>query len=126
MMKRIKELFIEIGKYMEKSDVAELYLLHEDRDIHAFFRLNEDPIKMIHLQGYPSLSSEQEVMLFARLMDYRKIREIRKKGISIGNEHEAVIRKFPDFESGICMSYNTERIVERLMENLSLLNQEPI
>lgn len=117
MRKEIKALFKEVGKHFEERDIASLEL-HESHDVHAFYRITKDPSKVIHVQGYPGLSSTKGVMVWARMMDYNKMMEIRDYGdVSIGNEHEATIQSFPNFGIGVTVPYMPHVLIEELAKN---------
>ncbi len=117
---KITILFKEVGVHYEVKGLAELDL-HQAHDIHAFYRLIEDNSKVIHVQGYPGMSSEQEAHIFARLMDYDKLKECRRKGALLGNEN-AVIQQFPNFSCGIRIPYDSKILEQKLAENIPELN----
>ena len=120
--KKIGELFREVGEHFEEKGIAE-YELHQHHDTHAFYRLSKDRSKVIHVQGYPGMSSLIKARVWARLMDYNKMIEIRSNGTaSIGNEHEATIQQFPNFKIGIMIPYDSKILEEKLAENLPQLN----
>ena len=111
-------LFSEVGDDYRERGVAELDL-HQSHDIHAFYRLSEDPTKVIHVQGYPGMSNEEEARVWARMMDYDKMMEVRaREMVSVGNEHEATIQEFPNFEIGIMIPYDSKVLKEKLEENV--------
>ena len=66
------------------------YELHLDSDVHAFYRPTADPSKVIHVQGYPGMSSNELAKMRARLMNYDRMMELRAAYEMIGNEHKAV------------------------------------
>ena len=104
-------------------EIAETYI-HQERDVHGFYRLSRNPQKVIHVQGYPGLSSFEEARFFARMMDYEKMQEsMRKVGEINGNEHEAVIQNFPNFVAEI--PYDSETLEKMLAENVSELRPTP-
>lgn len=86
------ELFNALGKRYLAKNIAISSKLDEDHDIHAFYRLANDPDRVVHLQGYPGLCEEGSIYVSARLRDYNKMMNIQKaRTASIGNEHEANI-----------------------------------
>jgi len=88
----IIDLFTELGKKYLTKNIAASFELNEGHDIHAFYRLANNPDRVVHLQGYPELCEEGSIYVSARLRDYNKMMNIRQAGIaSIGNEHEANI-----------------------------------
>ena len=123
MKDSITRLFLEVGKDYQEKGVATTEL-HKDHDIHAFYRLYENQSVVVHVQGYTGMSSEDEVRVWARLMDYDKMMEIRNEGgISAGNEHEATTKDFSNFESGVMIAYDAKVLEEMLAENVPELRQ---
>lgn len=104
LREKITQLFTEVGEHYKSKGTAELDL-HQGHDVHAFYRLAQDQQKVVHVQGYPGFSTEEQTRVFARLMDYDTMVALRESGtiftgiehdagtISIGNEHDAVIRQ---------------------------------
>ena len=114
----ITQLFQEVGKNYSNRGVAELEL-HQGHDVHAFYRLSHEPSKVIHLQGYPIMSSAENARVWARMMNHDKMMEIRGKGdVSIGNEHEATTHQFPNFGMGIMIPYDSKILEDMLVENV--------
>ena len=91
--------------------------IHPDKDIHAFYRLSKDPSKVIHVQAYPEMSNEIEARVFARMMNYENM-VLTRKYKSVGNENEAVIQSFPNFQESIIIPYNPEILKNKLAENI--------
>lgn len=65
-------------------------------DVHGFYEVykSNDSIyvtrPIVHVQAYPGLSDEEELTVYGRIMDKRKLHEIRQFGnVAIGNEHDA-------------------------------------
>lgn len=115
MRDKITKLFEEVGKDYQSKKFAELEL-YQGHDVHAFYRLLSDPSKVIHVQGYPGMSDENQARVFARMMDYNTMMIIRNRGnVSIGNEHEAVIRPFGGLELGKMIPYKPE-VLETILE----------
>lgn len=117
---KITALLQEVGDHYTESNVAELDL-HQGHDVHAFYRLSADPSKVIHVQGYPGMSSDEEARVWARLFDYDRMMESRGRHISIGNE-EATVQQFTNFEFGIMISYDPKALEEKLAENIPQLD----
>jgi hypothetical protein len=94
-MVRIAAVLVEVGRHYEERRVAELDL-HQDNDLHAFYRLTTDPSKVLHVQTYPGLSTDEIMVVRPRMMDYDRMMAIRaaEPGVSVGNEHEAVTATF--------------------------------
>ncbi len=121
MRDKLTKLFEEVGRDYENYGIASLEL-NQGHDVHAFYWLIPyecKPIKVVHVQGYPGMSTDDKARVFARLMDLNKMLEIRcKEGVSIGNEHDAVIKPFPDFFGGIYIPYDAKVLEEMLAENV--------
>ena len=119
MRELIIHLFKETGYNYHNRGVAELEL-HQSNDVHAFYRLFKNPSKVIHIQGYPGLSSTYKAIVLARMMDYGRMMEIRNiEKVSIGNEHKAVIQLFPNFgRKMMVLPYNPKVLEKRLAENV--------
>jgi hypothetical protein len=129
----ITGLFMDVAKdYMQRVVVYD-FQLHQERDVHAFLRLHLARGKVIHLQGYPSLSfnSKEGVVVMARLMDYATMMEYRKNVIAsrsydreneiIGNEGPAVIQAFQNFKPGERIPIKPKILEEMLEKNVPLL-----
>ncbi|MCK4588948.1 MAG: hypothetical protein KAT77_00770 [Nanoarchaeota archaeon] len=115
---KIKGIFEEVGVHYQERGLVELDL-RQDQDVHAFFRLTGDPSKAIHVQGYPGISSDEQMRVWARLMDYDKMMEIRSRGtVSPGNEHEATIQGFPNLEHDTFIPYDSKVLEGMLAENV--------
>lgn len=122
---KISRVLSEVGAHYRERGVAELEL-HQGHDVHAFYRLTADPSRAIHVQGYPGMSSEEKMKVAARLMDHAGMMEIRLKGtVSVGNEHEATVERFSNFELGIDIPYDAEVLEDILAENLPELKKTP-
>ena len=116
---RMYNLLKDTGGRLIDQGIAHSAWVHLDHDIHAFYNLASDPSQVIHVQGYPGLSSENQARVWARLMDDNRREEIRKAGsASIGNEHEATIRSFPNFEIGIFIPFDPGVLEGKIKENL--------
>ena len=123
----IIDLFTELGKKYLTKNIAASFELNEGHDIHAFYRLANNPDRVIHLQGYPGLSEEDSIYLSARLRDYNKMMNIRKAGIAtIGNEHEANIPgAFKELEvCGATLPSTIDALETALKKNCKLLKPE--
>jgi hypothetical protein len=115
--KDIIELFMNVGKDYLNNGLLKEAEIKRGSDIHAFYRLSRNPSQVIHVQGYPGLSNDNEARVWARLMDYDTMVWLRdKRKASPGNEHQATIRFFPNFEMGIMIPYKTEDLKEKLEE----------
>ena len=121
--RKIIDLFSAVGEdYVQKE--AASFELHDLHDVHAFYRLSSDTSQVVHVQGYPGLVvKEDEARVWARLMDYHEMMDIRKTDtrISVGNEHEATIQSFPNFEGGVFIPYDPKVLEEMLAENVPSL-----
>jgi hypothetical protein len=116
MKEEIIKLFIDVGRdYLEHGFLKGAEIKRGKENIHAFYRLTLNPSQVIHVQGYPSLSNEDEARVFARLMDYDEMIRLReKRKVSPGHEHGATIRFFPNFDMGIMIPYDKAELEERL------------
>jgi len=57
-------------------------------------------------------------------MDTQKMWQIRASGgVSIRNEHDAVLHSFPNFQDGIYIPYSKDRLQDLLEENIPQLKQ---
>lgn len=123
----ISYIFNEIGENYEELGLARCEI-HQGHDIHAFYHLLKSPSKVIHVQGYPGMSNQEGMRVWARLMDYNKMIDIREtakvtgKRLSIGNEHEATIQNFGNFGVGIFIPYSSIVLEDKIAENVPELN----
>ncbi|MBI4020429.1 MAG: hypothetical protein HY367_03790 [Candidatus Aenigmarchaeota archaeon] len=114
----ITRLFTNVGIDYIEAGIA-TFELHDGHDVHAFYRLIKEPGKVIHVQGYPGMSVGEKARVWARLMDYGRMAEIRASGgVSIGNEHEATVQNFPNFAIGVEIPYSSKKLKELLAENV--------
>jgi hypothetical protein len=124
---RIISVLNELGERYQDRAVASLEQLEDAHDVHAFYRISEmfrlpEGDRIIHVQGYPGLSNDGEMRVYARLMDYDQLVQIRQQGeVSIGNEHEAVTQDFPNFGAGVFIPYDSEVLGRMLEENVPVL-----
>ncbi|MDP3026777.1 MAG: hypothetical protein Q8N63_03645 [Nanoarchaeota archaeon] len=123
MRDKITDLLTEVGEDYKKREIA-IYKIHQGNDVHAFYRILPRQTKeVVHVQGYPGMSTKSEMRVFARLMNYDRMLEIRKAGgVSIGNEHDSVIRPFPNFREGVMIPYETQVLESMLGENVPKLS----
>lgn len=122
----ITALLLDVGKHFQEWGVASLDL-HQGHDVHAFYQLFHDPSKVIHVQGYPGMSSDLEARFWARMMDYHLMMDIRNRcDVSIGNEHEAAIQQFPNFYLGVEIPYDSKALEAMLAANVpELMRDQP-
>ena len=85
---KIINLLAEVGEHYRQNGIAQ-YDLHPHHDIHAYYEFNHERGKAVHVQAYPGLSTENEFLIYARLLDYEKVLQERANGTSVGNEHKA-------------------------------------
>lgn len=112
---RIFNMFEALDRYFTRLQLVAIY---NDHDIHAYYKLSLEPSRVIHVQGYPGMSSESEARVWARMMDHERMVEARRRGVSRGNEHGATTQDFPNFESGIMIPYDPEILGNKLAENV--------
>ncbi|MDP3734589.1 MAG: hypothetical protein Q8R37_05155, partial [Nanoarchaeota archaeon] len=90
MRTKITALFEEVANNYNGKVTVEV---DQGHDVHAFYRLTQDPSKVIHLQGYTGFSTEQEARIWGRMLSYNYMMDLRKSGeVSVGNEHIATIQ----------------------------------
>ncbi len=120
----ITHLFREVAAdYLRHGKLLGFEIFQVKKDTHAFYRLYHDPTKVIHIQGYPGMSSEAQARVYARMMDYEKMTDIRALGhVSVGNEHAAVTQQFPNFGGGISINYDPKQLEAKLEENIRELS----
>ena len=92
--------------------------IHSEHDVHAYFRSSQDPDKVIHVQTYPGMSTQDNMAAVLREMDYQTLIEIRVSakangGPPIGNEHNAVTRNITE-----------DFLISPVSEIVDLLNTE--
>lgn len=62
----------------------------EGHDLHIFFDLGPEKGETLHVQIYPGMSTDNGVVLTARILDTARMNEIRALNqVSKGNEHAA-------------------------------------
>jgi hypothetical protein len=126
MEDRLSQLLKDVGDVFAMQNIVKSEVVEGGHDIHAFYRLVKDPSKVIHVQGYPGMSTEKNCMVSARLMDYNMMMKIRESGrVSIGNEHTAVIGVFQNFNygTGIMIPYEKDVLEDLLAENVPELRE---
>lgn len=102
----------------EDKDLAS-WESHSLHDLHAFYRPKANPKVTVHVQAYPGMSNDKEMRVWARLMDTQRLQEQRRlKIVSIGNEHEATIRQFPNFQIGVYIPYDYKLLESMIAENV--------
>ncbi|KYK26712.1 hypothetical protein AYK26_07175 [Euryarchaeota archaeon SM23-78] len=120
MREEITSVFEEVGRHYKERGVVEPDI-HQGHDVHAFYRLSKEPSQVIHVQGYPGLSDEKGMYVWARLLDYDKMMEIRQiSTASIGNEHGAFIKGLISQQK---IAYDSKILEEKLAENVPELKQ---
>lgn len=118
---RIRNVLWEVGSNFVERMVAS-FDIHVSRDIHGFYRLLEKPNRLVHVQAYPGISSRELMVVRASLMDYGEMIELRRKGIEIGNEHDATKRILRNFGLGVQVPYDAQVLEEMLAESVPELN----
>lgn len=114
---QIIQLFKETDRILRLKKFSEGTII-PSHDIHGYFRLISTPDQTIHLQGYPGLSTEDEAIVLARLLDFNKALALTESGkVSVGNEHEAQIRKFDNFPTITPIPYNPDFLTNELLKN---------
>jgi hypothetical protein len=91
--------------------------------IHLFLGVIQ-PRVVVHLQGYPTLSTPREAYLWARVLDMDILQSLRIKGTrSVGDEMEAIIDNFPNFKAGLSIPYSPQILINLLAENIPSLGE---
>jgi hypothetical protein len=80
------------SQLLQQGRIIELEI-KQRTDTHAYYRLSDDDV--LHVQGFPGLSTDETMMLNARVMDYARMQELRYEAANLGhdiagNEHQAV------------------------------------
>lgn len=75
--KRIVDLFNTVAYDFCEAGKVSCCEVHERKDIHAFLRTAENLSLVVHLQGYPGMSSDEQMFVNARPMDYDLMINIR-------------------------------------------------
>lgn len=103
MRQRVIGLLSEFGTRYLSEGLVRGFELHEGHDIHLYLLSAADWSNVIHVQGYPGMSnrSSEGARINARRMNYEKLQTERQRGVSVGNEHEAVTQVLPEFNSGV-------------------------
>jgi hypothetical protein len=124
MRNEISALLEKVGEDYATRGVAEMEI-YRGHDIHAYYILNSDPAKIIHVQSYPGMSDRSNARVYARMMNAPIMRKIREDGsASIGNEHEAVTERFANFGNGILIPYDAKVLEDLLEENVPELKTQ--
>jgi hypothetical protein len=106
LRERITSLLSATGRVLEnRRRIIDGCEIHQGHDIHAYYQLLIGN-QALHVQAYPGMSNENEMMIMARVMDRNQIAPARKQGASIGNEHSAVVRTFEYMQTGLWLPYN--------------------
>jgi len=124
MRKQIYELLGAVtNHYVEQGKISRVET-HERHDIHTFLSIAGNEDQGVHIQAYPGMSSPDEARVWARLMSSERMMALRRSGtpqgfdISPGNEHDAVIKNFPNFEIGVMIPYDHSVLEKMLEENV--------
>lgn len=118
---RIKEVFDQVGLDYRTREVAIVNVYDApglQGDVHAFIRLVAEPKKVVHVQGYPGFSTEEQMNLMARVMDYDRMIAVRGTRPSIGNEHEGIASQLLNQQF---ISYKAQDLEKLLGEKISQL-----
>jgi hypothetical protein len=93
------------------------------RDVHGFITLASDPSKVLHIQIYPSMSSEAGVCLVGRVMDKDTMLRLRKTE-SIGNEHDAVIDRPRALAQKSWPDWDAKLVTQTISEALNAISRK--
>ncbi len=109
---KLTDLFEDLGNRYLKENFAEPLPIYQGTVVNAFYRSNIFNEYVIHVKGFPDRSSETKAYVFARVLDYKKMEQERKRGVEIGEEHKAVIAEFEAFKFGVVMDYDAKKLEE--------------
>jgi hypothetical protein len=114
---RIIDTFVLLGRELVKRTPIYAFEICAEHDIHAFYRTPKGAV--IHVQGYPGLSTPDEMQVSARLRDYNAMILARVNGASVGNEHSSNIPgAFLEFQAGKRVPYHASLLMDRLVEEV--------
>lgn len=116
-LRKLANILCRVGVEYIRRNLASLEI-HSGDDIHAFYRLSQSPDRVVHVRGYPGMSSSEKMRVWARQMDYGKMVQLRAEGASIGDEHDAVTKAFNNFEFGVDIPYDAKVLEEMLAKNV--------
>lgn len=120
---KIIGLLEEVGRKLYRDHLAELEIHPAAQDVQAFYRSLREPDKVMHVQGYPGLSTDNHAVVWARLMNYDAMMWIRTwDNVSIGNEHDAVIQIFPEFLNVVSIPYDSGVLREKMARSCELFD----
>jgi hypothetical protein len=116
---KIIKLIGEAGLNLAASGQVSNIEIHADKhDIHGYYTLAQRQETIIHVQGYPGLSTQETARVWSRAMDAREIQRLREVGNLIGNEHSAQIKDFPNFGIGVDIPYNPHLLGDMIKSNI--------
>ena len=116
-------MFLEtLGEALENTGIVRETEVYDGHDIHAFFSLAARPDAVLHVQVYPGMSTDEEIHVFARIMDRSAMLAIREDSrVSIGNEHGAVIDILPSFDCGVKFPWSISAVQDSVTADLKRL-----
>lgn len=121
--KKITDVFISIAKSYQDERKSHTFEIVQAHDVHAFVQLPENLV--IHMQGYPGLSSDSQMYVSARLRDYSKMMRERLSGTPAGNEHSANLPTKSRMTGGVMMAYSARSLKSALDEIVESLYEVP-
>ena len=115
---RLVIMLLDVGYFYYEAGKLLSHETGHGHDVHSFYRLKADDGKdVIHVQVYPGMSNDEYARVWARRMDHARLMLIRESSpqTSFGNEHDAVVRSFPSFGSGVLIPYDA-KVLEQMLE----------
>lgn len=109
----------ETDALLQKEVIAMAMTYLEAPNIHSFLLLFRNPSMLIHLQGYPDLSTPDYAVVTGRLMHTDKWLQIRQTNqVLIGNEDTAVVSDIPFSFALQNPNYNSGELVKVIKAGL--------
>jgi len=113
-VRRLSDLFYDLGVLYDSEGIARTELHPFEKDgVHVFYRSMKDPFQALHIQGCVGLSTETEIKVQIRTVDWQLVLLERNKGVAVGNEHEAEISRFDRQREGyVDVPHDASRLKE--------------
>lgn len=115
------KLLSDVGTGLLQRRIIDDFEIHRSTDVHAFYRLNRNPERALHVTGYPGASTYKQAVVLARLLDYHQMMKLRGIGYSPGTEHDAVIERDITLRGATDISYDSRVLEEILAEKIPQL-----
>ena len=103
---KLSGLLLELGARYANGGLA-IPEVFQTSDVHAYYRLVKDPVYTFHVRGDVAASSDSIAVMYVRMMDHYKMQELRKRGVPVGEENDAVLEEYAGSNgASIKTSYN--------------------